>query len=106
MGSDVWIAIIAALGASGVASALLSWIKDRNRNSAEVTQIIREMSKETVADAAMSLKEIRADLREVRSILEELVQTVEREVLPLLPEQHEEVRRHLRSISTRAKDVV
>lgn len=106
MGSDVLITIITTAGASGVLATVVAWIRDRKRNSVEVTQLIRQMSKEAVADAGTALSEIKTDLREMRSILEELVQTVEREVLPLLPEQHEDVRQHLRLISIRARDVV
>ncbi|MFT4128095.1 MAG: hypothetical protein QM662_17930 [Gordonia sp. (in: high G+C Gram-positive bacteria)] len=105
MGSEVWIALIAAAGSSGLAGAIVAWLKGRNRENAELTQVLRQMSKEAVVEAKSELADIKADLREVKEILAELVRTVEQEVIPLLPDQPD-LRDHLHLVSQRAKKIV
>lgn len=106
MSSELVIAVIAAVGSSGVITAIVTAVLNRKRNSVEVTHLLSQMSKEALVDAKGSIDELRADIRELRMILDELVQTVERDVIPALPAQHTETHRKLRAITSRAKEVV
>lgn len=106
--SSIIIAVIAALGSSGLAAALVSWWKDRDKDDAEVTDMIRKMSKEAVADARSELAELKADnralrddVRELKCCLNELSSLIEFEVLPLLQDHPVTVER-LRSVTRRA----
>lgn len=106
MSSELVIAVIAAVGSSGVITAIVTALLNRRRNSVELTKILLDMSKDEVLGTKESITELRADIKELKSILEELVCTVEREVLPVLPVEHTETRRTLRLIASRAKEVV
>ena len=104
MSGEVIIAIISAVGASGVVGAIVTWLRDHRRTSVEVTQILNDLSKDALLSAKGELDGIRRDLKEVKDILAELVTCVEQEVLPLLSAEHQEVERHLRVISSRARE--
>lgn len=105
--SSVLIALIAALGSSGLVGALVAWWKDREKDDAEVTDLIRKMSKEAVADARSDLELLKADnrilrddVRELKSSLRELSNMIECEVLPLLQDHPATVER-LRAVTSR-----
>lgn len=104
MGGMIWVAIIAAVGSSGVAGALVAWAKDRRKDSIEVTQMIRQISKEAVADAHSELSDLRSDMRDIKAILRELATTVERDVIPLLGD-HPETQASLHKLTVHAKEI-
>ncbi|MEJ9078607.1 hypothetical protein WKY82_09320 [Gordonia malaquae] len=106
MSSEVVIAVIAAVGSSGVVSAVVMALLNRKRNSVEVTQIVSQMSKDALLDAKGSIDDLRSDIRELRAIIEDFVRVVECDVLPAIPVEQTEPRRHLRAIASRAKAVV
>lgn len=104
--SELVIAVIAAVGSSGVITAIVTALLNRRRNSVELTKILLDMSKDEVLGTKESITELRADIKELKAILEDLVRTVERDVLPVLPVEHTETRRALRAITARAKEAV
>ncbi|MGO3325302.1 hypothetical protein [Gordonia sp. (in: high G+C Gram-positive bacteria)] len=113
MSSEVIIAVIAAIGSSSVVTAIVTALLNRKRNSVEITKVLLEMSKDEVLGTKESNKELRVEVKRLsnevknlREVLEELVRTVERDVLPVLPVEHTETRRALRAIASRAKEVV
>ena len=91
MRSEIWVALVSAIGWSSIVGSIVAWWKDREKDDAEVTAIIRQLSKEAVADARNDLRAIRADMdellvatREMKSVLRELAAAIERDVLPLI----------------------
>ena len=98
MRSEIWVALVSAIGGSSIVGSIVAWWKDREKDDAEVTAIIRQLSKEAVADARSDLRAIRADMdellvvtremksvtREMKSVLRELAAAIERDVLPLI----------------------
>lgn len=104
MTGTIWVAVIAAVGSSGVVGALVAWAKDRRKDSLEVAVLIRQLSKEAVEDARTEMAELRADMREIKAILRELALVVERDVIPLIPD-HPQIQRDLRVLTSHAKDI-
>ena len=91
MRSEIWVAVVSSLGVSTIVGSIVAWWKDREKDDAEVTAMIRQLSKEAVADARNDLRAIRADMdellvvtREMKSVLRELAAAIERDVLPLI----------------------
>lgn len=91
MRSEIWVALVSVIGGSSIVGSIVAWWKDREKDDAEVTAIIRQLSKEAVADARNDLRAIRADMdellvatREMKSVLRELAAAIERDVLPLI----------------------
>lgn len=112
MGS-FWIAVVAALGSSGLAAALVSWWKDRRKDDATVTQIIREMSKEAVTDAREDVSAMRAELREalavsreIRGLLHEVVALLENPVIVASVVEHPLTAAQLAQVAERARLLV
>lgn len=112
MGNE-WVAIISALGASGIAGAIVSWWKDKSKNDATVTQIIREMSKEAVTDAREDLRAIRREMdelheasREITGILREVLDLLEHEVVAAALLNHPATAAQLESLTVRARHLV
>ena len=112
MGS-FWIALVSALGASGVAGALVSWWKDRHKDDATVTKLIREMSKDAVSDAREDVTAMRAELREavavsreIRGLLREVVTLLENPVIVASVVEHPLTAAQLAQIAERARLLV
>lgn len=82
MGS-FWVAVVTALGASGLAGALVAWWKDRDKDDADVTRVIREISRDAVVDARDELRALRTEMRELTNATREMRQVL-REVVVLL----------------------
>lgn len=110
---NIWIAIIAAIGSSGIVGSLVAWIKERKMADTEVTKVIREMSKEAVVEARDSLREIReqmaltqAKLDRNTEVLAEVARILKVEILPHIPENCDEAERHLKLIYSKIKDEI
>ena len=109
----VWVSLISALGASGLAGALVAWWKDRYKDDATVTKILREMSKEAVEDARNDLKEMRAEMRELmavtkemKAVLGELVDLMEQDVFLSAVADHPLTASQLHELALRARTLV
>lgn len=112
MGS-FWIAVVAALGGSGLAGALVAWWKDRRKDDATVTKLIREMSKDAVSDAREDVSAMRAELREalavsreIRGLLHEVVALLESPVILAAVVEHPLTAAQLAQIAERARLLV
>ncbi len=110
---NIWTAIIAAIGSSGIVGYLVAWIKERRMADTEVTKVIREMSKEAVVEARDSLREIReqmaltqAKLDRNTEVLAEVARILKVEILPYIPENCDEAERHLKLIYSKIKDEI
>lgn len=106
MSSEVIIAIVAAVGASGIGGSLIMWIQNRRRNSVEVTEILNRLSKDALLDAEGTLKELKTDVRELTQVLTELVRVIEIDVLPLIPAHHVQTRAQIRVSLDKAREII